>query len=203
MFVPCNRGKRNISLNLKNESGRAIAYDLAANADVVVESFGRGVIECFGFGYEDLVAEIDKLVYCSITGFGQDGPYKQYPAYDPVAQAMSGSMSVTSPTDGDPVRVGTSAIDYTTGLIGAMLVMGGLICLKSDGGTYIDLSLFDVATTWMGYWVAHYTSTAISLNDPERVSTEWLLTVFLRLETDSRFTSRRPREAVSATLSNP
>jgi len=159
MFASCNRGKRSISLDLKSESGRAIARDLAADADVVVESFRPGVMEGFGLGYEDLSAENDDIVYCSITGFGQDGPYEEYPAYDPVAQAMSGLMSVTGPTDGDPVRVGTSAIDYSTGLTGAMLVMGGLIGDGSESGTHIDLSLFDVATTWMGYWVAHYTST--------------------------------------------
>jgi crotonobetainyl-CoA:carnitine CoA-transferase CaiB-like acyl-CoA transferase len=159
MFASCNRGKRSISLDLKTDSGRAIARDLAADADVVVESFRPGVMERFGLSYEDLVEENDEIVYCSITGFGQDGPYEQYPAYDPVAQAMTGLMSVTGHADGDPVRVGTSAIDYTTGLTGAMLVMGGLIRLGSDSGTHIDLSLFDVATTWMGYWVAHYTST--------------------------------------------
>lgn len=159
MFASCNREKRSISLDLKSQSGQAIARDLAADADVVVESFRPSVMDRFGLGYADLADENDDLVYCSITGFGQDGPYEQYPAYDPVAQAMSGLMSVTGQPDGDPVRVGTSAIDYSTGLMGAMLVMGGLARPGSEGGTHIDLLLFDVATTWMGYWVAHYTTT--------------------------------------------
>lgn len=160
MFASCNRGKQSISLDLKSEEGRMIAYDLAVEADVVVESFRPGIMDRFGLGYENLKTENEEVVYCSITGFGQDGPYEQYPAYDPIAQAMSGLMSVTGETDGDPVRLGTSAIDYTTGLTGTMLVMGGLMQRGIDGsGEYIDVSLFDVATAWMSYWVSHYTST--------------------------------------------
>ncbi len=156
MFASCNRGKRSLGLDLKHEDGRAVARELAADADVIVESFRPGVMARFDLDYESVAAENDGVVYCSITGFGQDGPYEEYPAYDPVAQAMSGLMSVTGEVDGDPVRVGTSAVDYTTGVTSAMLVMAGLI----DGDSqHIDVSLFDVATMWMGYWVAHYTST--------------------------------------------
>lgn len=157
MFASCNRGKRGLSLDLKSEEGAEIARELAAEADVIIESFRPGVLEQFGLDYESVNETNEEIVYCSVTGFGQDGPYEQYPAYDPIAQAMSGLLSVTGPADGKPVRVGTSAIDYTTGLTAAMLIMGGL--LDSDGGEYIDISLFDVAMTWMGYWIAQYTAT--------------------------------------------
>ncbi|MFB6311151.1 MAG: CaiB/BaiF CoA transferase family protein [Salinirussus sp.] len=156
MFASCNRGKRSISIDLKDDRGVEIAAELATKADVVVESFRPGVMDGFDLGYDDIAAENPDVVYCSITGFGQDGPYEQYPAYDPVAQAMSGLMSVTGQPDGEPVRLGTSAIDINTGMAAALLVLGGLM---DDGGEYIDISLFDVATTWMNYWVAYYTST--------------------------------------------
>jgi crotonobetainyl-CoA:carnitine CoA-transferase CaiB-like acyl-CoA transferase len=160
MFASCNRGKRSISIDLKDERGVSIARDLAATADVVVESFRPGVMDGFGLGYDDVAADNPEVVYCSITGFGQDGPYEQYPAYDPVAQAMSGLMSVTGQPDGEPVRLGTSAIDINTGMTAAMLVLGGLMQRNAgDGGEYFDVSLFDVATTWMNYWTAYYTST--------------------------------------------
>lgn len=159
MFASCNRGKQSLSLDLKTKKGREIARDLATDTDIVVESFRPGVMADFGLSYESLCIENDGLVYCSITGFGQDGPYEQYPAYDPVTQAMAGIMSVTGETDGDPIRVGTSVVDYTTGLTAAMLALGGLIRPDSEDGTHVDVSLFDVATTWMGYWAAHYTAT--------------------------------------------
>ncbi|WP_090506315.1 CaiB/BaiF CoA transferase family protein [Natronorubrum sediminis] len=159
MFASCNRGKRSLSLDLKSDEGRALAQELAAEADVVVESFRPGVMERYDLDYESVSETNDDVVYCSVTGFGQDGPYEDYPAYDPIAQAMSGLLSVTGPADGKPARVGTSAIDYTTGLTAAMLVMGGLLGRHSGGSEHIDVSLFEVATTWMGYRVAEYTAT--------------------------------------------
>jgi crotonobetainyl-CoA:carnitine CoA-transferase CaiB-like acyl-CoA transferase len=160
MFASCNRGKRSISIDLKADRGVELARDLATTADVVVESFRPGVMDRFGLGYEDVAADNPDVVYCSLTGFGQDGPYEQYPAYDPVAQAMSGLMSITGQPDGEPVRLGTSAIDINTGMTAAMLIMGGLMQRNADdGGEYFDVSLFDVATTWMSYWIAYYTST--------------------------------------------
>lgn len=158
MFASCNRGKRSLSIDLGTDEGKELATELAADADVIVESFRPGVMGRFGLDYESVSEYNEDVIYCSITGFGQDGPYEDYPAYDPVAQAMSGLMSVTGDIDGDPVRVGTSAIDYTTGLTSAMLIMGGLLDRASNGSEHIDISLFDVASTWMGYWVAYYTS---------------------------------------------
>jgi len=202
MFASCNRGKKYQSRSEKRvgagdrsrprgRRGRR-RRELPTGSDGGLRPRIRGPQR-----------ENDDIVYCSITGFGQDGPYEEYPAYDPVAQAMSGLMSVTGPTDGDPVRVGTSAIDYSTGLTGAMLVMGGLIGDGSESGTHIDLSLFDVATTWMGYWVAHYTSTDELPKRAGAGSTEWPRTVFSRPETDSRFTSRRPRRNCTADSVTP
>lgn len=159
MFASFNRGKRSVSLDLKSDAGRDIARELAAEADVVVESFRPGVMGRFGLDYESVSADAEDVVYCSITGFGQEGPYERYPAYDPIAQAMSGIVSVTGEPDGDPVRIGTSAVDYTTGVVAALLVLGALIGRRNGGGEHIDVSLYDVATAWMSYWVAHYTGT--------------------------------------------
>jgi crotonobetainyl-CoA:carnitine CoA-transferase CaiB-like acyl-CoA transferase len=159
MFAACNRGKRSLCLDLKSEEGADLARELTAEADVVIESFRPGVMARYGLDYESVVETNEDVVYCSVSGFGQDGPYEDFPAYDPIAQAMSGLLSVTGLPDGTPVRVGTSAIDYTTGLTAAMLVMGGLLNRRDGGSEYIDVSLFDVATTWVGYWVAQYTAT--------------------------------------------
>jgi len=207
IFATVNRGKRAVSLDLSTDEGRAIAADLAADADVLVESFRPGVMGRFGLDYASVAAENGDVVYCSISGFGQDGPHAEYPAYEPVAQAMSGLMEITGERDGDPTRVGTSVVDYTTGFVSALHVVTGLLDREvggdrgpadgaafapadgeraagitggSDGdggdgsgsdpdpdpdpdppggGVHIDISLFDVATAWMGYWAAHYTGT--------------------------------------------
>lgn len=153
-------GKRSLSLDLTTDRGREIARELASKTDVLIESFRPGVMERFNLDYDSVVEMNENVVYCSITGFGQDGPYAKDPAYDPVIQAMSGLMSVTGYPDRPPVRIGASAIDCATGANAAFLVSAALH-ERNDEGTsqHIDISLFDVAVSWMAYRIAQYAST--------------------------------------------
>lgn len=153
-FTTVNLGKQSVAIDLKTDEGQAIARDLAQKADVIVESFRPGVMDRFGLGFDEVVTANPEVVYCSITGFGQEGPYSEYPAYDPVLQAMSGLMSVIGYPDRPPARIGASVIDYSTGANAAFLVASAL---NGDRGNHIDIALFDVAVSWMGYWLARYT----------------------------------------------
>lgn len=161
MFASVNLGeKRSVCLDLTTEEGRDAATELAASADVVVESFRPGVVEKFDLDYESVVADNSDVVYCSLTGFGEDGPHTDWPAYDPVIQAMSGLMSTIGYQDRPPVRIGASVIDYGTGTTAAMLVAAALHERSQTGeGEFIDINLFEVAVSWMGYWIAHFTGT--------------------------------------------
>jgi len=103
---------------------------------------------------------IRKIVYCSLSGFGQTGPYKNYPAYDPVIQAFCGLMMNTGYPDRPPARVGASLLDFGTGTMAAYTIVLALLLREKTGkGQKIDISLFEVATSWMGYWIAYYTLT--------------------------------------------
>ncbi len=161
MFATFNcHGKRSIAVDLKSEDGRAVVQDLAERADVIVESFRPGVTKRFGLDYETISEANPSVVYTSVTGFGQDGPYSDYPAYDPVIQAMSGLMSVIGYQDRPPVRIGASVIDCATGANAAFLTSAALHEVERTGeGTHVDISLFDVAAGWMGYWAAKYDET--------------------------------------------
>lgn len=161
MFASVNLGgKRSVCLDLTTEEGRDAATELAASADVVVESFRPGVVEKFDLDYESVVTDNPDVIYCSLTGFGEDGPYTDWPAYDPVIQAMSGLMSTIGYQDRPPVRIGASVIDYGTGTTAAMLVTAALHERSRTGeGEFIDVNLFEVAVSWMGYWIAHFTGT--------------------------------------------
>jgi crotonobetainyl-CoA:carnitine CoA-transferase CaiB-like acyl-CoA transferase len=167
MFASVNiSGKRSVCLDLKTDEGQRAARELAAEADVVIESFRPGVLEQFELDYE-AVSEINEdVVYVSVTGFGQDGPYSEWPAYDPVIQAMSGLMSTIGYPDRPPVRIGASVIDWGTGTTAAFLAASALHEREVNGeGEHIDVNLFEVTVAWMGYWIAHYTGTG---ETPER-----------------------------------
>jgi len=161
MFASVNLSdKRSVCLDLKTEDGKRAAQDLAAEADVIVESFRPGVLEQFGLDYGTVSGTNDDVVYLSLTGFGQEGPYSEWPAYDPVIQAMSGLMSTIGYEDRPPVRIGASVIDWGTGTLAAFLVASALHEREQTGeGDHIDVNLFEVAVAWMGYWIAHYTGT--------------------------------------------
>lgn len=161
MFASVNLGeKRSVCLDFATEEGRDAAHELASKADVVVESFRPGVVDKFELDYESVAAENPDVVYCSLSGFGEDGPHREWPAYDPVIQAMSGLMSTIGYADRPPVRIGASVIDYGTGTTAAMLIASALYQRAESGdGEFIDVNLFEVAVSWMGYWIAHYTGT--------------------------------------------
>lgn len=167
MFASVNMGgKQSISVDLKTPEGREVVHDLARRADVVVESFRPGVLARFDLDYESVRAENEDVVYCSVTGFGQDGPRAQWPAYDPVIQAMSGLMSTIGYPDRPPVRIGASVIDCTTGTTAALAISAALFERAHTGaGEYIDVNLFEVAVSWMAYWIANYDRTG---QNPER-----------------------------------
>ena len=161
MFASVNLGgKESVCLDFTTEEGLAAARDLAERADVIVESFRPGVLDRFGLDYESIADTNEDVIYCSVSGFGADGPRADWPAYDPVVQAMSGLMSTIGYRDRPPVRVGASVIDYCTGTTAALAMTGALLERRRTGeGEHIDCSLFEVAVSWMGYWIAHYTGT--------------------------------------------
>ena len=161
MFASFNLGgKRSVCVDLKTDEGKEIVRELAADADVVVESFRPGVLERFGLDYDAVREDNEDVVYCSITGFGHDGPYSDWPAYDPVLQAMSGLMSTTGYPDRPPVRAGTSIVDCGTGMTAAFAIAACLLERKRTGeGEHVEVSLFEVAVSWMAYWVANYSAT--------------------------------------------
>jgi len=159
-FVAFNLNKRSITLNLRRNEGKEILSKLVKTADVFVESFRPGVVDKLGFGYETVNKLNPSIIYCSISGFGQSGPYKYYPAFDAVVQAMCGLMMMTGNADGPPVRVGAPIIDLGTGMLAAYSIM---LCLflreKTGRGQQVDVSLFDTAASWMSNWMAYYTLT--------------------------------------------
>ncbi len=143
-FLSVNRNKRSMTLNLKSERGQQVARELAAESDVVVENFKVGQMAGFGLGYEDLKALNQALVYCSVTGFGQTGPYARRPGYDYVVQAMSGLMSITGPADGEPHKVGVAIADVIAGLFAANAIQAALRHSEQTGtGQYIDIALLE------------------------------------------------------------
>lgn len=143
-YLSVNRNKRSLTLNLKTDAGRELARQLAAKSQVVIENFKVGGMAEFGLGYDDLKLLNPSLVYCSITGFGQTGPYRDRPGYDYVVQAMSGLMSITGPAEGEPHKVGVAVADVFTGLFAISAILAALRHSEHTGeGQYIDIALLD------------------------------------------------------------
>ncbi len=141
-FARVNRGKESIAVDLKQEHAQALA--IAIKADVVLENFRPGVMERLGLGYDQLSELNPRLVYASISGYGQTGPWRARPAYDAVIQAMSGLMSITGHPDGDPVRPGTSIADLAAGLYGFGAILAALRARDQTGrGSHVDIAMFD------------------------------------------------------------
>lgn len=140
-----NRGKRSIDIDFREEEGRKIVLDLIRDADVVIENFKRGGLVKYGLDYESLKAINPKLVYCSITGFGQTGPYADFAGYDYIVQGMSGFMSVTGSPDGEPMKAGVAIADIFTGIYSVTAIQAALIhVMKTGEGQMIDMALLDV-----------------------------------------------------------
>jgi crotonobetainyl-CoA:carnitine CoA-transferase CaiB-like acyl-CoA transferase len=145
-FAAVNRNKRSVVLDLKTTEGREAARRLAERADVVVENFRVGELAAWGLDYESLARTNSRLVFCSITGFGQDGPRAAEPGYDFMMQAMSGLMSITGTPEGEPTKVGVALVDVVTGLHAATAILAALQARQTRGrGQHIDIALFDSA----------------------------------------------------------
>lgn len=150
-FNASNRSKRSIGLNLKNQVERDIAQELARTADVVVENFSPGVAERLGMGWEALSKQNPRLIYCSISGFGQSGPYRNRLALDPIIQAVSGVMSVTGNADEAPMQIGAPLSDVVAGMFGAYSIAAALSGRAlTQKGRYIDISMQDAMLAVLG-----------------------------------------------------
>ncbi len=156
-FHSCNRGKRSIVADFGSERGREIVRRLAARADVLVENFKVGGLKKFGLDYGSLEPLNPRLIYCSVTGFGQTGPYAKRAGYDFLIQGMSGVMDITGEADGPPEKAGIAISDLFTGLYGVIGIEAALIARERSGkGQHIDLSLFDSMTTMLANQAMNY-----------------------------------------------
>jgi len=159
-FYSCNRGKRSVTADFATEEGRQYVRDLVADADVLIENFKRGGLEKYGLDYASLTKVNPKLIYCSITGFGQTGPYKDRAGYDYLIQGMSGLMSITGAKEGEPQRVGVAVTDILTGLYGVIGIQAALRQREVTGtGQHIDMSLLDTATAFLANQGMNYLAT--------------------------------------------
>lgn len=161
-YLSANRNKRSITIDHSRPEGAALVTELATRSDVLIENFRSGVLAKYGLDYEALRPHNSRLVYCSVTGFGQTGPYAQRAGYDGVFQAMSGMMSVSGVPDGEPgagpMKVGVSMVDVLTGLYAASAVIAALHHRDTVSGTgqFIDLALLDCGVASLSHYVQNY-----------------------------------------------
>ncbi len=159
-YLSCNRNKKSITLNLKSERGQQLAAALAVQSDVLVENLLPGTLDKLGLGYETLKQANPRLIYCSITGFGQNGPYRDRPGYDLLVQAMGGVMSITGEPDGEPMKVGVAISDITSGLYASTAILAALTARARTGvGDRIDISLLDSTVSWLANVGSEYLTT--------------------------------------------
>ena len=161
-YLSCNRNKRSITIDHSRPEGAELLREMAARSDVVVENFRTGVLAKYGLDYQSLKKVNPRLIYCSLTGFGQDGPYANRPGYDGVFQAMSGMMSVSGVPEGEPgagpMKVGVSMVDVLAGLYAANAITSALYRrdVHSGTGQYIDLALLDCGVAALSHYVQNY-----------------------------------------------
>lgn len=156
-FLAQNGGKKSLTINLKLDEGKAILRRLVETADVLVENFRPGVMKRLGLGYDELRQVNPGLVYCAVSGFGQDGPMKDAPAYDQIIQGLSGMMSITGDEDCAPLRVGYPVADTIGGITAAFAISSALVSRQRTGeGTFIDVSMLDSVLVTMGWVVSNY-----------------------------------------------
>ena len=159
-FLAANRNKRSLTVDLKSAAGRALVCDLAARADVVIENFKVGGAAKLGLDYATLAAINPRLVYCSITGYGQSGPYRDRAGYDFIIQAQGGIMSVTGPEEGEPTKVGVAIADITAGLFAATAILAALHERERSGrGQFVDVALLDAQIAWLANVAHNYLAT--------------------------------------------
>ncbi|MBM3487117.1 MAG: CoA transferase [Alphaproteobacteria bacterium] len=156
-FLAQNAGKRSLTLNLKSERGRAVFLRLVATADVVIENFRPGVMDRLGVGHDVLAAGRPGLIYCALTGFGQDGPRRDDPAYDQIVQGLSGAMTVTGTAASGPTRIGFPVSDTVGGLTAAFAILAALQRrVRSGEGAFVDVAMLDALHATMGWVLSNY-----------------------------------------------
>lgn len=168
-FMSVNRNKKSITINLKTNEGKEILRRLIKISDIFIESFRPGTARDLGIDYQTVEKLNPRLIYCSISGFGQDGPYREKAGYDLVAQAMSGIMSITGERGRSPVKVGVAIADIGAGMFAAYGILSALYRREKTGeGQWIDSSLLDGQVAWLTYMGAYYLATG---ELPERLGT--------------------------------
>lgn len=166
-YLSVNRNKRSLTLNMKSEEGRELFRLLAARSDVLIENFRAGEMDAMGLGYEALAKFNPRLVFCSITGYGQTGPWKDRPAYDLALQAEAGWMSITGEKGAAPVRVGVAVIDLLTAHYAVQAILSALLERAETGrGKRLDVAMLDCATASLSYMAQNVLATGTS---PERM----------------------------------
>ncbi len=166
-FHCCNRGKKSVVIDFQTTEGQAQVRRLVADADILIENFKVGGLAKYGLDYASLSALNPRLIYCSITGFGQDGPYAKRAGYDYIIQGMSGMMSVTGEPDGQPQKVGVAVTDIFTGIYACTGILAAVHQRQTTGkGQHIDMALLDVATAVMTNQAMNYLVTG---NAPQRM----------------------------------
>jgi crotonobetainyl-CoA:carnitine CoA-transferase CaiB-like acyl-CoA transferase len=161
-FLSVNRGKKSVSLDLSRPDGQRIARELAAKSDVLIENYKVGTLARYGLGYEDIRAVHPGIIYCSVTGFGQDGPFASQPGYDFIFQGMGGLMSITGERDGQPgggpQKVGIAITDVLTGMYASLAITAAIAAREKSGeGQHIDTALLDTIVAFganqiLNYW---------------------------------------------------
>jgi crotonobetainyl-CoA:carnitine CoA-transferase CaiB-like acyl-CoA transferase len=165
-FMSANRGKQSVAIDIAHPEGAALIRALAAKCDVLVENFKVGGLAKYGLDYDALSAACPRLIYCSITGFGQDGPYAERPGYDFIVQGMGGLMGVTGAPEGEPMRAGVAITDLMTGMYAANGILAALLQRARTGkGQQIDIALLDVQVATMANQALSYLVTG---KNPER-----------------------------------
>ena len=166
-FHATNRGKRSIEMDFESDEGRRIVRKLAARSDVLIENFKVGGLAKFGLDYKSLAPECPRLIYCSVTGFGQDGPYAKRAGYDLMAQGMGGIMDLTGMADGEPTRIGIPVSDIFTGVYSVVGILAALAEREKTGkGCYVDAALVDSTVGVLSNQAMNY---LVSGNVPKRI----------------------------------
>jgi formyl-CoA transferase len=165
-YLCVNRNKRGIAVNLKTPEGRRIVQEIAQTCDILVENFRPGLLQRFGLDYETLHTAHPRLIYCSISGFGQTGPLKDRPGYDFIIQGMGGLMSFNGEPDEEPQKVGVAISDITAGLYAVIAILAALQARNAThAGQHLDIALFDAQLAWLANVASNY---LISGNLPKR-----------------------------------
>ena len=149
-YLCTNRNKRSLTIDFTKPEGQKLLKELASRADVLIENFKVGGLQQYGLDYESLHAQLPELIYCSVTGFGQTGPYAKNPGYDFMIQGMGGIMSITGEPEGEPMKVGVAIVDLMCGMYASVAILGALRYRdQGGGGQHIDLALLDTHAAWL------------------------------------------------------